>query len=101
MVGPAVLSDGSTLKGEHNPGFLFLITFVAAMGGLLFGYDWVVIGGAGDFYEAFFKLKDTAAGIAPAAPFWTQVSANALSPTGSGEAVLCWAACSARSPPAG
>lgn len=29
---------------------------VAAMGGLLFGYDWVVIGGAKPFYEAYFNL---------------------------------------------
>jgi sugar porter (SP) family MFS transporter len=31
---------------------------VAGLGGLLFGYDWVVIGGAKPFYEAFFQLSD-------------------------------------------
>jgi SP family sugar porter-like MFS transporter len=30
---------------------------VAALGGLLFGYDWVVIGGAKPFYEKFFALS--------------------------------------------
>ena len=41
-----------------NMKFLWVICFVAAMGGLLFGYDWVVIGGAKPFYEPFFKVSD-------------------------------------------
>jgi len=38
--------------------YLFTISLVAAMGGLLFGYDWVVIGGAKPFYEEYFGIAD-------------------------------------------
>ncbi|MBB5316940.1 sugar porter family MFS transporter [Tunturibacter empetritectus] len=41
----------------QNTVYLWAITLVAAMGGLLFGYDWVVIGGARQFYEAYFQLN--------------------------------------------
>src|SRR6201990_832175 len=41
-------------------GFLWAICLVAAMGGLLFGYDWVVIGGAKPFYEPYFRLATSA-----------------------------------------
>ena len=37
--------------------YVWLICLVAAMGGLLFGYDWVVIGGAKPFFEKYFELQ--------------------------------------------
>lgn len=40
--------------------FVYFICMVAALGGLLFGYDWVVIGGAKPFYEAYFGIADSA-----------------------------------------
>jgi sugar porter (SP) family MFS transporter len=39
-----------------NLRYVWTVSLVAAMGGLLFGYDWVVIGGAKPFFEPFFQL---------------------------------------------
>ncbi len=43
---------------RYNMRFLWLACLVAAMGGLLFGYDWVVISGAKPFFERHFNLVD-------------------------------------------
>jgi sugar porter (SP) family MFS transporter len=51
---------GPAAAAELRLGYLWTIAFVAALGGLLFGYDWVVIGGAKPFYEAFFHLTSDA-----------------------------------------
>jgi SP family sugar porter-like MFS transporter len=55
---------------SQNKFYLIFITFVSAMGGLLFGFDWVVIGGAKPFYEVFFNIVDS-----PAMQGWVMGSA--------------------------
>jgi sugar porter (SP) family MFS transporter len=44
------------VTADYKKSYIWTISFVAALGGLLFGYDWVVIGGAEPFYEKFFDL---------------------------------------------
>lgn len=43
-------------QNHLNMSYVWMICLVAACGGLLFGYDWVVIGGAKPFYEADFGI---------------------------------------------
>jgi len=53
-------TQSSQLKANYNLGYVWLISSVAAMGGLLFGWDWVVIGGAKPFFQRYFELKSEA-----------------------------------------
>ncbi|MGC3961452.1 MAG: sugar porter family MFS transporter [Verrucomicrobiota bacterium] len=53
-------TETSQLKANYNLGYVWLISSVAAMGGLLFGWDWVVVGGAKPFFQRYFDLTTEA-----------------------------------------
>lgn len=57
---PDVKIGEDSPQGAFNTAYIFAISSIAALGGLLFGYDWVVIGGAKPFYEKYFHLTDPA-----------------------------------------
>lgn len=55
----AVKPAGLEVQSEDasaSPLYVWSISVVVALGGFLFGYDWVVIGGAKPFYEVYFHL---------------------------------------------
>ena len=59
MIGAAKEETTVTTRAEDfDTAYVYAISTVAALGGLLFGYDWVVIGGAKPFYEKFFHLTE-------------------------------------------
>src|SRR6185437_7635793 len=54
---PAVSSTSPAVASHLHSSYVWVISAAAALGGLLFGYDWVVIGGAKPFYETYFRLS--------------------------------------------
>ena len=60
MQGPLMAETSAPLVPADRTFYAWGIAIVAALGGLLFGYDWVVIGGARQFYEVYFHLGSAA-----------------------------------------
>lgn len=48
--------EGANSVGSFSRTYIWMAASAGALGGLLFGYDWVVIGGAKPFYERYFHL---------------------------------------------
>jgi sugar porter (SP) family MFS transporter len=56
MIPSGTSTSNSNEGNSMRKAYLWLTAAAGALGGLLFGYDWVVIGGAKPFYERFFHL---------------------------------------------
>ncbi|MBX9784326.1 MAG: sugar porter family MFS transporter [Chitinophagaceae bacterium] len=65
---PAIIKDLSVTQGAssvtYNHSYIFLISTVAALGGLLFGFDTAIISGTIAFIQPYFQLDDVALGWA-------------------------------------
>src|ERR1022692_2155554 len=63
LANPIMITPASTQNaappGQFNARYVWLISGAAALGGLLFGWDWVVMGGAKQFFQPYFHIADS------------------------------------------
>jgi len=55
---------------RYRMGFLWSVCLAAALGGLLFGYDWVVVGGAKPLFIRYFGVEESAGLVLAQAVNW-------------------------------
>ena len=61
MIAASGKDTGPVIRAARiNYAYVWLISCVGALGDLLFGYDWVVIGGAKLFFESYFHISQNA-----------------------------------------
>jgi SP family xylose:H+ symportor-like MFS transporter len=60
IVSTPPIDETTPVPGSFHGAYIWGVAAAAALGGLLFGYDWVVIGGARAFYEIYFHLNSEA-----------------------------------------
>ena len=58
------------MSTQGNPRYLALLTTVAALGGLLFGFDIAIITGAAPFIQEYFELDEFTLGWAVSSLLW-------------------------------
>jgi sugar porter (SP) family MFS transporter len=54
---PVASRPAASVAAGYNRAYVWAVCLVAALGGLLFGYDWIVISGTDLFYEPHFRLE--------------------------------------------
>jgi len=53
----SAIGEHATQHARYNLLYVWAVSLAAALGGLMFGYDWIVISGTKPFYERFFDLQ--------------------------------------------
>lgn len=61
MVSPVVIEPE---RSEYRRGYLYLVCAIASLGGVLFGYDMVIISGAVPYFSQYYHLSEAGIGWA-------------------------------------